>query len=32
MSQVNINLNTNQVDINTTNNQIVVTDPINPTT
>ena len=32
MSQVNINLNTNQVEINTTNNQIVVTDPINPST
>lgn len=32
MSQVNITLNTNQVDINTTNNQIVVTDPTNPTT
>ena len=32
MSQVNINLNTNQVEINTTNNQIVVTDPTNPTT
>ena len=30
MSQVNITLNTNTVDINTTNNQIVVTDPINP--
>lgn len=32
MSQVNITLNTNTVDINTTNNQIVVTDPTNPTT
>lgn len=32
MSQVNINLNTNQVEINTTNNQIVVNDPTNPTT
>jgi hypothetical protein len=32
MSQVNITLNTNTVDVNTTNNQIVVTDPINPTT
>ena len=30
MSQVNITLNTNTVDINTTNNQIVVTDPTNP--
>ena len=31
MSQVNITLNTNTVDVNTTNNQIVVTDPTNPT-
>jgi hypothetical protein len=30
MSQVNITLNTNTVDVNTTNNQIVVTDPTNP--
>ncbi len=30
MSQVNINLNTNQVEINTTNNQISVTNPDNP--
>ena len=29
MSQVNITLNTNTVDINTTNNQIVVNDPSN---
>ena len=32
MSQVNITLNTNKVDISTTNNQIVVTNPDNPTT
>jgi hypothetical protein len=32
MSQVNITLNTNTVDVNTTNNQIVVTNPDNPTT
>jgi hypothetical protein len=31
MSQVNITLNTNTIDVNTTNNQIVVTDPTNPT-
>ena len=30
MSQVNITLNTNTVEVNTTNNQIVVTDPTNP--
>jgi len=32
MSQINITLNTNTVEVNTTNNQIVVTDPTNPTT
>ena len=32
MSQVNVTLNTNNIEVNTTNNQIVVTDPINPTT
>ena len=32
MSQVNITLNTNTVDVNTTNNQIVINDPTNPTT
>jgi len=32
MSQVNITLNTNKVDVNTTNNQIVVTNPNNPNT
>jgi hypothetical protein len=30
MSQVNITLNTNTIEVNTTNNQIVVTDPTNP--
>ena len=32
MSQVNITTNTSKVEVNTTNNQIVVTNPVNPNT